>query len=63
MKIEDIDLYGFAYNCPSLHRQTDCPFKQVEQHPFKERVVWINGLSIEKKETILVHHKTCSKKR
>ncbi len=60
MKTEDIDLYGFAYNCPSFHRLNDCPFKQVKQLPFKQKVLWINGLSKEEKEIILEYHKACS---
>ena len=63
IKTEVIDLYGFAYDCPSAHRLNDCPFKLVEQHPFKERVNWINRLSKEEMEIILKHHKACSIKR
>ena len=63
MKTADIDLYGFAYNCPSVHRINNCPFSLVEQLPFKQKVLWINGLSNEEKELILEHHKACSIKR
>jgi hypothetical protein len=63
IKTTDIDLYGFAYHCPLFHRLNDCPFKPLEQLPFKQKVLWINGLSDEEKESILKHHENCLKKR
>jgi hypothetical protein len=56
-------LYGLAYACPHIDRKDNCPLKAIELLPFKEKVVWINGLSKEEKEIILEHHKACSIKR
>lgn len=60
---EDIKLYGLAYNCPTLQRKSDCPFKEVDHLSFKEKVKWVEGLSKEEKEAILEHHKVCSSNR
>lgn len=60
---EAYPLYGLAYNCPCLQRLDDCPFKEGDHHSYSERVVWIQYLSKEEKETIREHHKVCSKNR
>jgi hypothetical protein len=44
-------LYGLAYDCPHLTRQDDCPLKAFEQFPFKQKVLWINGLSKDEKKS------------
>jgi hypothetical protein len=56
-------LYGLVYACPHLDRKDDCPLKAIEQLPFFQKVLWINGLSKEEKGVILEHHNTCSKNR
>ena len=56
-------LYGLAYACPHFERKGDCPLKVIEKLPFKQKVLWVNGLSKEEKETILKHHEACSLKR
>ena len=56
-------LYGLAYACPHIDRKDNCSLKAIVLLPFKEKVVWINGLSKEEKEIILAHHKACSIKR
>ena len=53
MKTAGIDLYGSVYYCPSAERLNDCQFKLVEQLPFKQKVLWVKGLSNEEKETRL----------
>jgi hypothetical protein len=59
----DQNIYGLGYNCPTLQRQEDCPFKEIDHLLFKEKVAWIVGLSKEEKRTILEHHKACSGNR
>jgi hypothetical protein len=62
--MEDIlTLFGMAYNCPYHDRQETCRLKAIEHLPFKQKVLWINGLSKEEKESILKHHETCFIKR
>jgi hypothetical protein len=56
-------LCGLAYACPYLDRKGDCPLKAIERIPFKQKVLWINGLSKKENEIILEHHKACSIKR
>ncbi|MDP2336434.1 MAG: hypothetical protein Q8N05_08305 [Bacteroidota bacterium] len=61
--IEKINLYGLAYDCPYLQRKDNYPLKEVNHLSFYEKVIWVEGLSKEKKHTILEHHKACSKNR
>jgi hypothetical protein len=58
-----VALYGLAYACPHIDRKDNCSLKAIELLLFKEKVLWINGLSKEKKEFILEYHKACSIKR
>lgn len=60
---EEIILYGLTYNCPTLQRQDDCPFKEIDHHYFKNKVKWVKGLSKEEKKAILEHHQVCSGNR
>jgi len=62
MKEENI-IYGIAYNCPVQNRESDCPFKELNHLPFKEKVIFINQLSDEERKAILEHHKFCSGNR
>jgi len=61
--MEENNLYGLTYNCPTLQRKLDCPFLDVDHLSFKEKVKWVEGLSKEEKEAILGHHKGCSGNR
>ena len=56
-------LYGLAFDCPYFDRQDDCPLKEMEQLSFKEKVTWINSLSMEGKQKLIEKHKNCSKNR
>ena len=60
---EENELYGLAYNCPTLQRKYDCPFMQVEHLTFIEKVNWIDGLIKDIKLKIIEEHKNCSKNR
>jgi len=60
---DEKDIYGIAYRCPYLHRKDNCHLKEVDHLLFKEKVGWVQGLSVEKKEAILNRHKICSKNR
>lgn len=57
---EENELYGLAYNCPTLQRKDDCPFMQVEYLTFIEKVNWIDGLNKDIKQKIIEEHKKCS---
>lgn len=56
-------ILGCAYECPVRKRTVDCPFNEVENLTFKEKVNWINNNSLEKNDSILKYHIHCSKKR
>lgn len=60
---EGNELYGLAYNCPTLQRKNDCPFINVEHLKFIEKVNWIDGLNKDIKQRIIEEHKNCSKNR
>ena len=56
-------LYGLAFDCPYFDRQDDCPLKEIEQLPLREKVNWINSLSQDQKQKVIEKHKNCSKNR
>ncbi len=56
------DLYGIAFGCPRAQRTESCPMTEIENLSFKERVDWIDKLSMEMKTVIYLHHKLCTKK-
>lgn len=56
-------LFGCSYECPAQERIEDCPFNEFAHLPFKEKVIWIENISVEKKESIIRHHLYCSKNR
>jgi len=60
---KNITLYGLAYNCPHLERQSYCLLKQIEHLSFLEKVKWIDTLSEEEIEAILERHQRCSTNR
>lgn len=59
----EYDMYGCAYNCPFQNRLNDCPFAQVDQYSFKQKIAWVEGLGIENTESIIEHHRKCVDKR
>lgn len=58
---DTLKLYRLAFECPYQKRKDDCPFKEVDCLLFKEKVVWIDNLSMNAKEKIIKHHENCSK--
>jgi hypothetical protein len=56
-------LYGLAFDCPYFDRNDDCPLKEKEQLPLREKVSWINSLSQDEKQKMIEQHKNCSKNR
>ena len=52
-------LYGLAFSCPYFDRKDDCPLKEMEQLPLREKVNWINSLSQERKQKLIEKHKNC----
>ena len=59
----DNELYGCTFGCPVQTRNKECPFNEIEHLSIKEKVIWINSLSREKRESLFEHHLFCSKKR
>ncbi len=57
------EIYGCAYDCPFQERRQDCPFIEIEQLTFKEKIVWIEDINKEKKESIVEHHLICTRGR
>ena len=60
---EKINLYGLAYDCPYLQRLVECPFKEVDDLSFYDKVIWVECLSKEEQRVILEYHLSCSKNR
>ncbi|MDP2337294.1 MAG: hypothetical protein Q8N05_12760 [Bacteroidota bacterium] len=56
----NFEIYGLAYDCPVQNRKQDCPFTEIDQLKFKEKVDWIEGLNNGEKELIINHHSICS---
>ena len=54
------DIIGCAYDCPAQDRKTDCPFNEIVHLPFKEKVIWVKGISKKRRETIVKHHLICT---
>ena len=63
MLIEDLKLYGLAFDCPYLDRWADCPSKHKEHLSFKEKMNWIDELSLDFKQNLGEKHKNWSKNR
>jgi hypothetical protein len=61
MNVEDEYVYGIAYGCPAYRMKDDCPFKKVEHLSFKEKLIWISGLSKDELNLIKAHHEICTK--
>ena len=57
---DDNIIYGCAYDCPVQKRKQDCPFTEIDQLKFKEKVDWIDDLNQGEKELIIKHHSICS---
>lgn len=55
----DIDLCGLAYECLFGKRTEACPLKGIEMLSFREKVVWIDGLSEDEKRLIWNRHRVC----
>ena len=62
MYYED-QIFGCAFGCPLQTRDKDCPFNEVDHLPKKGKVIWLNSLSMEKKESIFGQHLICTKIR
>jgi len=59
----DEEIYGCLYECLWQSRCNDCPFNEIDQYSFKEKVIWFNSLTSDKKESIIDHHSFCFNKR
>lgn len=57
------EIIGCAYDCPLKIRDLDCPFNEIEHLSFKEKAIWMGGISKEKKESIILHHLICTRDR
>jgi len=55
----EIFLYGLSYECPYIRRKDNCPLKDINSLPFKEKVDWIDCLSEDKQRSILEQHSVC----
>ena len=60
---DDFEIFGYAYDCPFQKRKQDCPFAEIDQLDFKEKVGWIGDLDEWNKEQIIKHHSICSRNR
>jgi len=55
----DYEIFGCAYDCPFQERLQACPFTEIEQLKFKEKIVWIKEISNGEKNSMIEHHKNC----
>jgi hypothetical protein len=60
---DEANIYGLAYQCPVLLRESDCPLAEIDHFSFAEKLKWIKGLSAENRSSIVEHHKICSESR
>jgi len=59
----DYEIFGCAYGCPLQNRNQDCPFMEIDQLKFIEKVDWVEDLNNGKKGVIVEHHLTCIRNR
>lgn len=57
--VEEIMLYGLAYECPYMRRKQNCPFSEVDHLTFAEKVKWIENLNQDIKKEIINQHQNC----
>jgi hypothetical protein len=62
MYYED-EILGCAYACPWQIRDQICPLNEIEHLSFREKLIWLKGISKEEKESIIKHHLFCTKNR
>jgi len=56
-------LYGCAFGCPAQSRLKDCPFIEFDHLSLKGKVIHMNEIDKEKKDSLTVHHAFCSRNR
>ncbi len=61
--LDDNEIFGWAYECPFKKREQDCPFAEIEQLSFKDKVTWLENINRRKKESMIKHHLICSQNR
>jgi len=59
----DSEIFGCSYECPFQDRKQDCPFTEIDQFNFKEKVDWLKFLTNEEIDQILKHHLICLAER
>ena len=56
-------IYGCAFGCPLQTRDQNCPFNKIDHLSIKEKVIWINALCVEERESIIKHHLICTREK
>jgi len=59
----EVKLGGLIYGCPFKQRLSDCPFQNLANETFEEKISLFENFDLEKKKKIVSHHIKCSKKR
>ena len=62
MYYED-EILGCAYACPWKTRKKSCPLNEIEHLSFREKLIWLKDVSLEKKESIIKQHLFCTNSR
>ena len=57
------EILGCAYACPWKVRNSGCPLNEIEHLSFREKLIWLKDISLEKKDSIIKHHLFCTKNR
>lgn len=60
MRWLDQQLAQVAPNCPWTHRNPrECPLYEVRKLPTEDMLQWLDGLSVEEKEYLVLYHQCC----
>ena len=54
-----IELYGLAYECPFYKRKGNCPFSKTDHHNYPQAIEWIDQLTLEEEIEIFIYHCAC----
>lgn len=54
-------LYGMAFQCPYKNRNPGCIFYYMEHLTFREKIAWIDQISPQLADNILIVHTNCRK--
>jgi hypothetical protein len=54
---------GLLIECPMGEAMDDCPVRDLRSLPIEKQLITVDGMTPEKVQEVVVHHKQCLKKR